>query len=110
MPAHHNLEAYLDAYIEAAGLKEQRKTPLFRSARGRTGALTALGMDRVAVYRMIRRRAKAAGLEVAACCHTFRATGITAYLDNGGLLERAQTMAAHGPPARPSSTTALTTR
>lgn len=36
---------------------------------------------------MIRRRAKDAGLNVAACCHTFRATGITAYMQNGGLLE-----------------------
>ncbi len=29
------------------------------------------------------------------CCHTFRATGITAYLENGGLLEHAQQMAGH---------------
>ena len=44
---------------------------------------------------MICRRAKDAGLNVAACCHTFRATGITAYMQNGGLLENAQMMAAH---------------
>jgi site-specific recombinase XerD len=98
MPAHHNLEAYLDAYIEAAGIKEQKKTPLFRSTRGRTGELTARGMSRVDVWRMIRRRAQDAGLNVAACCHTFRATGITAYMDNGGLLENAQMMAAHESP------------
>ena len=98
MPAHHNLEAYLDAYIEAAGIKEQKKTPLFRSTRGRTGELTARGMNRVDVWRMIRRRAQDAGLNVAACCHTFRATGITAYMDNGGLLENAQMMAAHKSP------------
>ena len=41
MPAHHNLEAYLDAYIEAAGIRDGGKTPLFRSAVGRTGTLTA---------------------------------------------------------------------
>ena len=40
MPAHHNLEAYLDAYLHAAGILEAKKSPLFRSARGRTGALT----------------------------------------------------------------------
>src|SRR5207237_4809288 len=28
-------------------------------------------------------------------CHSFRATGITVYLTNGGLLEHAQQMAAH---------------
>jgi hypothetical protein len=31
-------------------------------------------------------------------CHTFRATGITIYLLNGGSLEKAQMVAAHEPP------------
>ena len=40
---------------------------------------------------MIKRRsAAAAGLPPSTCCHTFRATGITAYLSNGGTLEHAQ--------------------
>ena len=53
MPCHHILEDYLDAYIEAAGL------------RGAIGN------------------------------HSFRATGITTYLENGGQLETARAMAAH---------------
>jgi integrase len=44
---------------------------------------------------MIRRRAKAAGIDTEVGCHTFRATGITAYLKNGGTLERAAHMANH---------------
>jgi integrase len=98
MPAHHNLEAYLDAYLEAAAIGEAKKSPLFRSARGRTGELTESAMDRVDVYRMIRRRARDAGLDADICCHTFRATGITAYLENGGTLENAQAMVAHESP------------
>ena len=98
MPAHHNLEHYLDAYLHSAGLTEARKTPLFRSARGRSGRLTEAAMTRVDAYRMILRRAEAAGLDTAVCCHTFRATGITAYFDNGGTLENAQLMAAHESP------------
>lgn len=98
MPTHHNLEAWLDAYLHAAGLADQKKTPLFRTTRGRTGELTAAGMTRVDAWRMIRRRARDAGLDVAVCCHTFRATGITAYLGNGGALENAQMMAAHESP------------
>jgi len=47
---------------------------------------------------MIRRRALAAGLETHANCHTRRATGITAYLLNGGSLETAQAIAAHESP------------
>jgi site-specific recombinase XerD len=98
MPAHHNLEAYLDAYIEGAGLSEAKKAPLFRSARGRTGELTATAMNRIDAFRMIQRRARDAGLSADICCHTFRATGITAYLENGGTLENAQAMAAHESP------------
>ena len=98
MPAHHNLEAYLDAYIGAAGIGDTNKSPLFRSAIGRTDVLTDDAMNRVDAYRMIQRRAAALGLDVRVGCHTFRATGITAYLDNGGTLENAQLMAAHESP------------
>jgi site-specific recombinase XerD len=98
MPAHHNLEAYLDAYIDAAGLRGDGKTPLFRSAVGRTGTLTAKPMTPNDAWRMIQRRAARLGLNVRVGCHTFRATGITAYLNAGGTLENAQAMAAHESP------------
>jgi site-specific recombinase XerD len=98
MPAHHNLEAYLDAYIEAAGIREGGKAPLFRSAAGRTGALTEKPMNRVDAWRMVQRRAADLGTRVRIGCHTFRATGITAYLEAGGTLENAQAMAAHESP------------
>lgn len=88
----------MDAYLDAAGIAGERKSPLFRSARGRTGVLTAEGLTRVDAWRMIRRRAHDAGLDAAVCCHTFRATGITVYLGNGGTLEKAQLMAAHASP------------
>ena len=95
MPCHHKLERYLDAYIEAAGIGGDRKGALFRAAVGRTGKLSKLPLGRVAVWYMIRRRAADAGLETAIGCHTFRATGITDYLTNGGKLEIAQRMAGH---------------
>jgi integrase len=99
MPAHHNLEAYLDAYIDAAGIRDAGKSPLFRTATPyRSGKLTEKPMHRVDAYLMIRRRAAALGLGTRIGCHTFRATGITAYLDNGGTLENAQLMAAHESP------------
>jgi len=99
MPAHHTLEAYLDAYIDAAGIREEKKTPLFRSiGGGRGGALTASAMNRVDAWRMIQRRAKDLGMKGRIGCHTFRATGITAYLEGGGTLENAQAMAAHESP------------
>ncbi len=95
MPAHHCLEEYLDAYIDAAGIAEAKKEPLFRSANRRTGQLTGNPLSSSDAWAMVRRRAKAAGIETDIGCHTFRATGITVYLTNGGTLEKAQQMAAH---------------
>lgn len=97
VPAHHNAEAYLDAYLDAAGISQQGMGPLFRSI-GRNGALSERPMHRTDVLRMIKRRARAAGLPSSTCCHTFRATGITAYLENGGTIEKAQQIAAHESP------------
>lgn len=99
VPAHHNAEAYLDAYLTAAGITGERKTPLFRSAAGRSGLLTDQRMTRTDVLRMVKRRAMALGIGLERiCCHTFRATGITAYMENGGTLEHAQAIAAHESP------------
>src|ERR1019366_8473170 len=98
MPCNHNLEAYLDAYISAAGLAGDLKGYLFRTVRGRGRALTTNPMAQADVYRMIRRRAYAAGIKTRIGNHTFRATGITQYLRNGGRRELAQQMAAHESP------------
>ena len=96
MPCHHNLEAYIDAYIDAAGIREDRKGPLFRCVDERSHRdLTAKPMTRLHVWKLVKRRAKAAGLPPEVCCHTFRATGITTYLKNGGTLEKAKYMAGH---------------
>lgn len=98
MPAHHKLEHFLDEYIRAAGIGEDGKSPLFRSAIGRTGTLAATAMHRVDAWRMIQRRADDLSSKVKIGCHTFRAAGITAYLEAGGTLENAQAMAAHESP------------
>ena len=62
MPCHHNLERYLQAYIEGAGLAGEDKAYLFRTARGRTGRLSSEPMSQPDAYRMITRRARAAGI------------------------------------------------
>jgi site-specific recombinase XerD len=96
MPAHHLLESYLDAYVTAAGLAGEKAAPLFRTLGGRGRKhLTGERMSRQDARRMIVRRARKAGLLTRIGCHSFRATGITVYLLNGGLLEYAQQMAAH---------------
>jgi integrase/recombinase XerD len=88
VPCHHSLDEYLDVWITAARISDDKKGPLFRSFK-KGGKLTGNPMIRSDVLYMIKRRAKAAGLPYSTCCHTFRATGITAYLQNGGTLEHA---------------------
>jgi site-specific recombinase XerD len=98
VPCHHNAEAYLDAYLEAAGIGDDKKSALFRTTKARSKRLTELPMTRNDVLRMIKRRAKQAGIPPTTCCHTFRATGITDFLNNGGNIENAQAIACHESP------------
>jgi site-specific recombinase XerD len=98
MPAHHTLEEYLDAYLQAAEIADDTKSPLFRSATRTGDAITANPMRPADVWRMIRRRARKAGIKTQICCHSFRATGITNYLEHSGTLEKAQQMASHASP------------
>ncbi len=95
MPCHHQLEEYLDAYTQGTQLAGDMKGWLFRSAVGRSGELGEHPMSQADVYRMVRRRAESAAISTRIGCHTFRATGITEYLRNGGKLEIAQQMANH---------------
>ncbi len=97
VPAHHTAQEYLDAYIEAAGIGDEPKSPLFRSSvRGRNPKhLTDRSLTRETALQMIKRRAKAASLPADICNHTFRGSGITVYLDNGGTIENAAAIAAH---------------
>jgi integrase len=95
MPCHHNLEAYLHAYIDGCGLATDPKALLFRTIGRGTGELTLTPLPQPNAYAMIRRRAVAAGIATKVGNHSFRATGITAYLKNGGTLEKAASMTNH---------------
>jgi len=82
VPAHHKAIEYVEDYLDAAGIRDESKGPLTR-------------IHRNDVLRMVNRRATRAGIETKICCHTFRATGITAYLSNKGSIEHAQKIANH---------------
>jgi site-specific recombinase XerD len=96
VPCHHTLERYLDEYIAAARIGADGDGPLFRTTGRKTGQPHAMWQQDA--YRLIQRRAAAAGIATRIGNHTFRATGITAYLKNKGLLEHAQTIANHSSP------------
>src|ERR1700730_1249820 len=88
-PCHHNLEAYLHAYIDGCGLASDPKGLLFRTIGRDTGELTSTPLPQPNAYAMIRRRAIDAGIATKVGNHSFRATGITAYLKNSTQLEKA---------------------
>lgn len=94
VPAHHKADEFLHAYLDAAGPALDKKAPLFRTL-DRHRQLTQRRADANDVLRMVKRYCRQAGLSERICCHTFRATGITTYLQNGGTVEKAAQIAAH---------------
>ena len=94
VPAHHKAQDFLDSYLLAARLTAEQ--PLFQTVR--RGRLTGNRLSRREALAMVKRRSRHAGLGEAVCCHSFRATGITVFLHNGGTLERAAALAAHESP------------
>ena len=96
VPAHHTAQAYVDAYLEATRIGDDRRGPLFRSCEpGRRDALQDRAMSRLSALKMIKRRTRKVGLPAEICAHSFRGTGITEYLRNGGDLEVAARIAGH---------------
>ena len=95
MPCHHNLETYLHEYIEGAGLYKTPKALLFQCYDRSSGQLNGNPLPQANAYAMIQRRAKSGEIDTHIGNHTFRATGVTAYLKNGGTLEKAALMANH---------------
>lgn len=99
IPVRHDLERMLFDYIDAAGLRNAGKdTPLFRTARRKTGCLTAHAMHVNDVCRMVKRRLKDAGLSGRLSAHSFRVTTITDLLEQGVPLEDVQRLAGHADP------------
>jgi integrase len=72
VPCHHSLDQFLDEYIAAAGIADDIDGYLFRTAGGKTGILTQKPLSQPDAYRMVQRRAKAAGIGTRIGNHTFR--------------------------------------
>lgn len=98
VPVHHEAEIAIKRYLSVAKIGGPKKTPLFQTMRGFSKELSGQRLHRTEALRMIKRRIKAVGLSDKVSCHSFRASGITAYLESGGSLENAQAIAAHESP------------
>ena len=97
VPTHHTLVELLDEYIRGAGIAADPAAALFRSI-DRKRELSEDRLERREALSMVKRRAVAAGLGSRICNHTFRATGITSYLEHDGTIEKAMAIAAHESP------------
>ncbi|MGI9488248.1 MAG: tyrosine-type recombinase/integrase [Geminicoccaceae bacterium] len=95
VPCHHTLDAYLTEYLEITGLGGLPKSPLFPTIDRFSKQLSGKPMTDGNAREMIVRRARAASITARISNHSFRASGITNYLENGGVLEKAAAMAAH---------------
>jgi site-specific recombinase XerD len=93
---HHEAEQYLDAYLAAVQIDEGLAA-LFPTL-DKTHRMTGTPLSRRDILRIVKERCRAAGLSETFCNHTFRGTGITVFLQNGGALEAAQDMANHSDP------------
>ena len=98
VPSHHTVEVSRRLHCGRRHRRREKGLSPLPHYRTGTGSFPEAPMSRVDVLRMINRRADDAGLPSSTCCHTFRATGITAYLENGGTIENAQAIAAHESP------------
>jgi site-specific recombinase XerD len=92
---HNNLETYLTSYIGGADPADDQKGPFFRTISRGIGRLMRTSLLQANACLMVGRRALAAGIATKLGNHSFRATGITAYLKNVGTLEKAAAMANH---------------
>ena len=93
VPANHVLQEYMIEYLDAAGIWNEKTSPLFRSMPHRQ--ISELALNPNNALDMIKRRAKIAGLPDWLGSHVCRATGITRFLEAGGTLEEAADLANH---------------
>jgi integrase/recombinase XerD len=80
-------------------LGSKPSVPLFPSFGKNRETLNWRRLDRRSVLKLVEKRAKASGILKRVCCHSFRATGVTEYMNSGGTIEIAQRIAGHTSPA-----------
>jgi site-specific recombinase XerD len=95
LPVHHKLEELLDEYLKVSGLGKNPNSPLFPTTLGKIRKLGSRSITRIDGANLLKRRLKDAGIIGDYSPHSFRATGITNFLENGGTLEVAQRIAGH---------------
>ena len=95
VPVHSKAREAIDQWLLASDLESNPAAPLFPAFGKNKKTPELRHMDRTSVWKLVQARARASGLKKRVCCHSFRATGITEYMNAGGSLDIAQRMAGH---------------
>jgi site-specific recombinase XerD len=99
IPVRHDLEGFILAYVEAAGIAgEAKDSPLFRASNGRSRKLAAKPLGTERICELVKRRLKDAGLPSRLSPHSFRVTAITSLLEQGVPMVDVQYLAGHAEP------------
>jgi integrase/recombinase XerD len=99
IPVRHDLEGFILAYVDAAGIAgEAEETPLFRASNGRSRTLAARPLGTERICELVKRRLKDAGLPSRLSPHSFQVTAITSLLEQGVPMEDVQYLAGHAEP------------
>jgi integrase/recombinase XerD len=99
IPVRHDLEGFIRAYLDTAGIAgEAKDLPLFRSTLRRTKHLTGNPMTSKSICELVKRRLKDVGLPERLSPHSFRVAAVTDLLTQGVPLEDVQYLAGHSEP------------
>jgi integrase/recombinase XerD len=99
VPVHSKAKEAVDLWLERSYLASNPSAPLFPSFGKNRETIELRRLDRRSVLKLVEKRAKTSGILKRVCCHSFRATGVTEYMNSGGTIEIAQRIAGHTSPA-----------
>ena len=99
VPVHSKAKEAVDLWLERSHLAANPSPPLFPSFGKNRETIESRRLNRRSVLKLVEKRAKASGILKRVCCHSFRATGVTEYMNSGGTIEIAQRIAGHTSPA-----------
>jgi len=103
VPVHSKAKEAIDLWLEVSCLTSSPSVPLFPAFGKNRETIELKHLDRRSILKLVEKRASASGITKRVCCHSFRATGITEYMNSGGIIEIAQQIAGH----KSSSTTRI---
>jgi site-specific recombinase XerD len=95
LPVHPKAQQAIEVWLANSGLSDQSDWPLFPAFLRDRETSICHPISRRSLYKLLRRFARKAEIDKKIGCHSFRATAITFFRENGGSLEDAAKIANH---------------